>query len=324
MTRPSAALAPAPAESLDDMIWLEGGQFRMGSDRHYPEEAPRHPVRVDGFWIDRTPVTNRAFAEFVAATGHVTTAEIAPDPRDYPGALPEMCRAGSLVFSPPDHPVDLTDWRNWWEFCFDADWRHPYGPGSDLDGLQDHPVVHVSHADAEAFASWAGKALPTEAEWEYAAWGGLEDAEYAWGDELEPGGRHAANVWQGQFPWQNQCADGFARTSPVGSFPANGFGLYDMIGNVWEWTRDWYRAAHPAAKDKPCCIPVNPRGGPRSDSHDRCDTVAIPRKVVKGGSHLCAPNYCRRYRPAARHPQPIDTSASHIGFRCIRRGPGPA
>jgi formylglycine-generating enzyme required for sulfatase activity len=302
------------------MASLDGGVFQMGSDRHYPEEAPRHAVKVDGFSIDRTLVTNQQFAEFVEATGHVTTAEIAPNPEDYPGALPELCHPGSLVFSPPSYPVDLSDWSQWWEFRLGADWRHPYGPESSIADRMDHPVVHVTHADATAYARWSGKSLPTEAEWEFAAWGGADDCEFTWGDELEPDGRHFANVWQGEFPGQNLRSDGFDRTSPVGSFPPNGFGLLDMIGNVWEWTDDWYRARHPEAKNKPCCIPLNPRGGPKSDSHDRCDGVAIPRKTLKGGSHLCAPNYCRRYRPAARHAQPIDTSASHIGFRCIRRG----
>jgi len=313
---------PIETESSGDMVWLEGGLFHMGSDRHYPEEAPRHPVRVDGFWIDRTPVTNRQFAEFVDVTGHVTTAEIAPDAKDYPGALPEMLKPGSLLFVPTEFPVDTTDWSKWWTFCFGADWRHPLGPDSSNAELMDHPVVHVTHSDAAAYAEWAGKSLPTEAQWEYAAWGGMDDHEYAWGDELEPEGRQMANVWQGEFPWQNHLSDGYERTSPVAIYPANGFGLHDMIGDVWEWTEDWFRARHPAAKDKPCCIPLNPRGGPRSDSHDRCDAIAIPRKVVKGGSHLCAPSYCRRYRPAARHPQPIDSSASHIGFRCIKNGRG--
>jgi sulfatase modifying factor 1 len=317
MTRLAMAARPA---ALDEMVRLEGGRFNMGSDDHYPEEAPRHPVTVDAFWIDRTPVTNRDFASFVEQTGHVTSAEIAPDPRDYPGALPEMCRPASLLFSPPAQPVDLTNWSNWWSFAFGTNWRVPQGLGSDYRDLLDHPVVHVSYSDAEGYAKWAGKVLPSEAEWECAAWGGRDECEFSWGNELEPGGVHHANLWQGLFPWQNLCQDGFARTSPVGSFPANGFGLADMIGNVWEWTSDWYQARHPAAKDKPCCIPVNPRGGAKSSSHDQCGGPPIPRKVVKGGSHLCAPNYCRRYRPAARHPQPIDTSTSHIGFRCIRRG----
>ena len=318
---PHATAAPTISTDLqlDGMVWVDGGQFQMGSDCHYPEEAPRHAVKVDGFWVDRTPVTNRQFAAFVEATGHATTAEIAPDPMDYPGALPELCFPSSLVFSPPNYPVGVSDWSVWWEFHLGADWRHPYGPASSLDDVMDHPVVHVTHADAKAYAHWAGKNLPTEAQWEFAGWGGREDAEFAWGDELEPGGHHCANVWQGQFPWQNLKADGYDRTSPVGSFPANGFGLHDMIGNVWEWTEDWYRACHEGPANKPCCIPVNPRGAPRSGSHDGCGSTVIPRKVVKGGSHLCAPNYCRRYRPAARHPHPVDTSTSHIGFRCIRK-----
>jgi len=311
-------MATAAHHDIGEMLWLEGGEFMMGSNDHYTEEAPRHRVRVNGFWIDPTPVTNRQFAAFAEATRHVTTAEIAPDPRDYPDALPEMCRPGSLLFTPTSGPVDLANWSNWWTFAFEIDWRCPQGTGTRWEELPDDPVVHVSHADALAYAKWAGKRLPTEAEWEYAAWGGREDSEFAWGGELEPGGSHMANVWQGIFPWQNLCSDGYARTSPVGTFPPNGFGLYDMIGNTWEWTDDWFRASHPAASDKPCCVPVNPRGGPKSDSHDRCGGPPIPRKVVKGGSHLCAPNYCRRYRPAARHPQPIDSSTSHIGFRCVR------
>jgi formylglycine-generating enzyme len=315
------ALPPARSGAAD-LVALDGGWFQMGSDDVYAYEedgeGPVRSVRVDPFRIAAHAVTNRQFAEFVEATGHVTFAEIPPNPDDYPGALPELLFPGSLVFSPPDYPVGVSDWSRWWEFRLGADWRHPYGPDSDIAKLLDHPVVHVTHADAAAYAAWAGKSLPTEAQWEFAGWGGTSDQEFAWGDELEPEGRHMANVWQGEFPWQNLQADGYARTSPVGTFPANGFGLHDMIGNVWEWTDDWYRARHPAAKDKPCCIPLNPRGGAKSDSHDRCDTVAIPRKALKGGSHLCAPNYCQRYRPAARHPQPIDTSASHIGFRCVR------
>jgi formylglycine-generating enzyme required for sulfatase activity len=302
------------------MVWIVGGTFRMGSDQHYPEEAPVHRVTVDGFWIDRTPVTNREFRRFVEATGHVTVAERKPDPKDYPGALPEMLKAGSLVFSPPGYPVDLRDWSQWWAFTFGATWRRPYGPKSSIKGLDDHPVVHVANEDAEAYAAWAGKRLPTEAEWEFAARGGLDGAEYAWGDEFAPEGRQMANTWQGAFPFQNKREDGYERTSPVTAFPPNGYGLHDMIGNVWEWTSDSYTAKHPADAPKACCIPENPRGGREADSYDPCQPqIRIPRKVLKGGSHLCAPNYCRRYRPAARHAQPVDTSSSHIGFRCVSR-----
>jgi formylglycine-generating enzyme len=303
------------------MVRVAGGTFRMGSDRHYPEEAPVHHVHVDGFWIDRTPITNRQFRAFVEATGYVTFAETAPDPRDYPGALPHMLKAGSLVFAPPSRRViDLRDWSQWWTFKFGASWRHPYGPGSSIRGLEDHPVVHIAHKDAEAYAEWAGKNLPTEAEWEFAARGGLDGAEFAWGDEFTPEGRHMANTWQGRFPTEHRTADGYKRTSPAGAFPANGYGVYDMIGNVWEWTTDWYAPKHEADAPKACCTPKNPRGGLKHQSYDPCQGhLRIPRKVLKGGSHLCAPNYCRRYRPAARHAQPIDTSTSHIGFRCVAR-----
>jgi formylglycine-generating enzyme required for sulfatase activity len=307
------------------MIWIPGGAFRMGSDRHYAEERPVHRVKVDGFWMDQAPVTNQDFRQFVEATGYVTFAEIAPDPKDYPGALPHMLRAGSLVFRPPKRRVDLRDWSQWWSFAFGANWRQPYGPGSSINGLDDHPVVHVAFKDAEAYASWADKELPTEAEWEFAARGGLDGAEFAWGDEFTPGGRHMANTWQGQFPYENLKLDGYERTSPVTAFPPNGFGLHDMIGNVWEWTTDWFSSTHPADASKPCCIPVNPRGGCEEASYDPCHPqIRIPRKVLKGGSHLCAPNYCRRYRPAARHAEPIDTSTSHVGFRCVVRIPSKA
>jgi sulfatase modifying factor 1 len=314
------ATAERSATTLHDMIAIPGGTFRMGSDKHYPEEAPVHGVTVDEFWMDRTPVTNRQFKEFVRATGYVTFAEIPPDPKDYPGALPHMLKAGSLVFSPPNHPVDLGNFANWWSFKFGANWRRPYGKGSSIRGLDNHPVVHIAYRDAEAYAAWVAKALPTEAEWEYAARGGLDQAEFAWGDGLTPGGRHMANTWQGDFPHQTLASDGYERTSPVDAFPPNSFGLFDMIGNVWEWTTDWYSTKHAGDAPKPCCIPGNPRGGPEAGSYDPCQPqIRIPRKVVKGGSHLCAPNYCRRYRPAARHPQPVDTSMSHVGFRCIIR-----
>jgi formylglycine-generating enzyme len=304
----------------EGMIWIAGGSYRMGSDRHYPEEAPVHTVKVSGFWIDPTPVTNAQFRAFVNATGHVTVAERTPDPHDYPGALPKMLRAGSLVFRAPEHAVDLSNWANWWVFKFGANWRRPYGPRSAITGLDDYPVVHVAYQDAIAYAAWAGKELPTEAEWEFAARGGLDGADYAWGDEFMPAGRHMANTWQGTFPHRNLAEDGFIRTSPVMAFPANGYGVYDMIGNVWEWTTDWYAARHAADPAKPCCIPLNPRGGAETGSYDPCQPqIRIARKVLKGGSHLCAPNYCRRYRPAARHAQPVDTSTCHIGFRCIVR-----
>lgn len=305
------------------MIRIEGGTFLMGSDIAYPEEAPAHRVTVDGFWIDPYLVTNAQFRQFVRDTGHVTFAEKAPDPRDYPGALPEMLYAGSLVFSPPDQPVDTSDFSRWWRFLKGADWRHPYGPDSSIHGLDDHPVVHVAYSDALAFATWAGKELATEAEWEFAARGGLEGKPFAWGDELTPGGRHMANTWQGNFPNENLAEDGYARTSPIGAYPPNGYGLYDMIGNVWEWTADWWSAKHRADASKACCIPKNPRGGRIEDSFDPAmPQIRIPRKVLKGGSHLCAPNYCRRYRPAARHAEPVDTSTSHLGFRCILRETG--
>lgn len=302
------------------MIHLAGGEFAMGSERFYPEEAPVRRVRVDPFWIDETPVTNAQFAEFVAATGYVTFAETAPDPKDYPGMLPEMAQAGSAVFEMTGGPVD-TRIPSWWDFRFGASWRAPTGPGSSFEEIADHPVVHIAYADAEAYAAWAGKALPTEAEWEFAARGGLDGADYAWGDELAPEGKMMANYWQGLFPFANQLADGYLRTSPVRSFPANGYGLYDMIANVWEWTTDWFAQPKVERKVKgSCCVPANPRGGTRGESIVSTDPSRVPRKVMKGGSHLCAPNYCQRYRPAARYAQPIDTTTSHVGFRCIRRG----
>jgi sulfatase modifying factor 1 len=291
---------------------LEGGVFQMGSAAFYPEEAPVRAVRVGAFWIDERPVTNADFARFVEATGYRTFAQIPPDPKEYPGMAPELAVAGSLVFTPQAH--------GWWDFAPDADWRRPLGPGSSIEGLEDHPVVHVVYEDARAYARWAGKDLPTEAEWEFAARGGLEGADYAWGDELAPEGRMLANYWQGEFPGQNLELDGWYRTSPVGAFPANGHGLFDMIGNVWEWTRDWY-AAPKAGPKSPCCAVDNPRGPRKDESFDPATPqIRIPRKVLKGGSHLCAESYCRRYRPAARHPQPIDTSTSHVGFRCVVRG----
>lgn len=306
------------AAMTGDMIRLPGGTFRMGSDRHYPEEAPAHAVRVGAFWIDATAVTNAQFDAFVAATGYVTLAERPANAADYPGADPARLVPSSAVFEPPPGPVDLSDHRQWWRYVAGANWRHPRGPGSGLDRAWDHPVVHVAYEDAQAYATWAGKALPTEAEWEYAARGGLHAAQYAWGDEWMPDGVPLANTWQGAFPWQNTCEDGYLWTAPVRAFPPNGHGLFEMTGNVWEWTADFYRDFDRAMK--PCCTLDNPRGGERDASIDPATPhLHIPRRVTKGGSYLCAPNYCRRYRPAARMAQPVDTSTCHLGFRCIVR-----
>jgi len=300
------------------MVLIHGGTFRMGSDNHYPEEAPAHNVTVESFWIDQYTVTNAKFSRFVEETGYVTSAERAPNAADYPGALPEMLVAASVMFRRPGFKVDLSNHYNWWTYVAGADWRHPLGPGSSLKGLHKHPVVHVAFEDAEAYARWAGKELPTEAEWEFAARGGLEGAEFTWGDEFMPGEKHMANSWQGDFPNENLLEDGFEWTAPVGSYPANGYGLYDMAGNVWEWTTDWYQEHNKIQQT--CCGSFNPRGSKREGSFDPCQPdIEIPRKVMKGGSFLCAPNYCKRYRPAARMAQPVDTSTCHLGFRCIVR-----
>jgi formylglycine-generating enzyme required for sulfatase activity len=320
---------PEPqAASHPQMIWIAGGRFRMGSDQHYAEEAPARDVLVDGFWMDIHPVTNRQFGRFVRESGWVTVAETAPDPQLYPGALPEMLTPASLVFTPTDGPVPLHDPNRWWRYLPGADWRHPAGPDSNLAGLWDHPVVHVAWRDVEAYARWAGKSLPTEAEWEFAARGGLEGVEYAWGETFRPDGAAMANTWEGEFPHLSTKPGGAFRTSAVGSYPPNGYGLCDMIGNVWEWTRDWWATAPAEARTaarSPCCAPRNPRGGRRDESYDpRLPEIRIPRKVLKGGSHLCAASYCRRYRPAARHAHPVDTSTSHVGFRCVRRPAQPA
>jgi len=305
------------------MVRVPGGTFLMGSDDFYPEERPVHRVSIDGFWMDEHPVTNAQFRRFVKATGYVTVAERPLDPVNYPGADPSLLVPGSLVFRKTSGPVNLRDFRNWWTYTPGASWRRPEGPGSNLGGRERHPVVHVAYEDAEAYARWAGKDLPTESEWEFAARGGLEGATYAWGDEFAPKGKMLANTWQGQFPWQNLKTDRYEGTSPVKAFPPNGYGLYDATGNVWEWTSDYFSTRHPDEATKPCCVPRNPR----VDSPERSYAVGqpgahIPRKVIKGGSHLCAPNYCLRYRPAARQGETIDTSTSHIGFRCITRGPG--
>ena len=293
------------------MAWIPGGEFLMGSEDFYPEERPVRRARVDGFWMDEHPVTIGEFRRFVKATGHVTWAEIAPDPEQYPDALPELMVPGSLVFIGTAGPVNLSDYRAWWSWMPGADWRHPEGPESTVHGRESHPVTHVAHGDAVAYAAWAGKQLPTEAEWERAARGGLEGALFCWGDELAPRGRLMANTWQGEFPWQNLRTGRFQRTSPVGRFPANGYDLYDMAGNVWEWAADDFEPPGNGGVQSPCRGPDGPRA------------AADPaRRVIKGGSHLCAPSYCLRYRPAARQGEAIDTTTGHIGFRCILRETG--
>jgi sulfatase modifying factor 1 len=316
--RPSTNDAESGTSLHESMVWIPGGAFTMGSDKHYPEEAPVHEAIVNGFWIDKYTVTNEQFEHFIEATGYITSAERSPNPESYPGAKPEMLQPASVVFVKPAQRVDLRNHYNWWSYVPGANWRHPEGPASSIEGREQHPVVHIAYEDAEAYAKWSGKELPTESEWEFAARGGLQGAPYAWGEVFAPDGNQMANTWQGEFPWQNLLVDGFERTAPVGQFPANGYGLYDMIGNVWEWTTDWYAAHHPAAK--PCCGGTIHKGSEQDESYDpRTPNVRIPRKVIKGGSFLCAPNYCRRFRPAARMAQPVDTSTCHVGIRLIVR-----
>ncbi len=297
------------------MLLVPARTFVMGSDRHYPEERPARRVAVRSFLLDIGPVTNAQFTAFVAATGYETLAQRAPLAADYPAADPSRLQPGSSVFVPPTRACG--DPADWWLYRFGADWRHPAGAGSSIAGRDEHPVVHVAYQDAQAFAAWTGKRLPTEAEWELAARGGLEREPFAWGAELEPGGNVLANYWRGRFPYERWSVGGYDRTSPVGLFPPNALGFLDMIGNVWEWTQDWYACNEP--NSAPCCVLDNPRGATESASLEPGDVVRpLGRKVLKGGSHLCAENYCQRYRPAARHAQTIDTSASHIGFRCAR------
>jgi formylglycine-generating enzyme len=317
----------SPPGQPPGMRWISPGEFTMGTDdpRSMANERPAHRVRVAGFWMDEHDVTNAEFRRFVEATGYVTTAEKAPDweemKKQFPPGTPRPAdlksEPGSLVFTPTDHPVPLDDLSQWWRWVPGADWRHPDGPASDIDGKDDYPVVQVSWDDAAAYAKWAGKRLPTEAEWEYAARGGLEGKRYSWGDEFRPGGRWMANTYQGSFPVEDAGDDGFAGRSPVGSFPPNAYGLYDMAGNVWQWCGDLYRAdANEQCAAKGCC--ENPPG-PRDcwDPTDPSGYAAAPRRVIKGGSFLCNPAYCESYRPSARRGTPPDTGTSHIGFRCV-------
>jgi sulfatase modifying factor 1 len=314
----SVAFRRPSTAGADDLVRINGGAFAMGSDHHYPEEAPVREILVGDFSISRTTVTNASYAAFVAATGYVTVAERPLDPADFPGAPRENLVPGAMVFVGTTHPVDLRHLSQWWRWTPGASWRHPEGPGSDLAGREHHPVVSVAYEDAETYARWAGLSLPTEAQWEFAARGGTRGATYTWGDEPERAGQRLANYWHGQFPWR--AVNGYGATTAVGSFPPNGYGLFDMSGNVWELTQDWY--VEQRWSDSPaCCMPRDPRGGTAEDSFDPAQPqFRLPRKVVKGGSFLCADNYCLRYRPAARRPQMVDTGMSHIGFRCVAAG----
>jgi formylglycine-generating enzyme required for sulfatase activity len=288
---------------LTELVELAGGSFRMGSTQFYPEEVPEHTVTVAAIAVERHPVNNAQFAEFVAATGYLTVAEQTMDPALYPGVSPGDLAPGALVFRPTSGPVDLRDWRQWWTWVPGANWRHPFGPDSSIDDRLEHPVVQIAYPDAAAYAEWAGRRLPTEAEWEYAARAGATTT-YSWGSDVTPAGRLMANTWQGRFPYLNEGACGWVGTSPVGTFPPNAFGLVDMIGNVWEWTTTEYSAHHRLDGKKGCCTPT------------RSADPAV-NQTLKGGSHLCAPEYCHRYRPAARSPQSQDSATTHIGFRCV-------
>jgi sulfatase modifying factor 1 len=301
-------------------VRVPGGTYRVGSDDHYAEEAPVRSVDVDEFWMDAYAVTNREYAEFVAATRYVTVAERPLDPAAFPGAPAENLLPGSMVFTGTSGPVDLRHLSQWWTWTPGASWHKPLGPGSSLRRLADHPVVQVAYEDAEAYCAWAGATLPTEAQWEVAARGGLDGTTYTWGEEPEQPGELLANYWHGDFPWRPE--PGYGRTAPVGSFPPNGYGLHDMAGNVWEWTSEWYvvpSLADPVDEVHGCCAP--PRDPTAEDSLDPAQPqFRVPRRVIKGGSFLCADSYCLRYRPAARRPQSVDTGMSHLGFRCVRPG----
>lgn len=306
---------PAPGPAPEGTVWIPGGTFWMGCDDcDMPDAQPVHLVSVDGFWMDKTPVTNSQFAAFVKATGYVTAAERKPDPSNYPGVDPSNLVAGSAVFVPPPSDVALDDLSQWWKYVAGASWKHPEGPGSDIDSRSDHPVVHIAWEDAVAYANWAGKRLPTEAEFEFAARGGLDRNPYAWGNELKPGGKWVANIWQGRFPSENLNEDGYLRTSPVMAFPSNAFGLYDVGGNVWQWCADWYRPDYFAVLASQGAA-HNPQGP--ADSYDPQEP-GIRKRVQKGGSFLCSDRYCSRYLAGSRGRGAVDSGGSNTGFRCVK------
>jgi len=321
-TKPNSGKPPGPAP--EGMVWIPGGEFSMGSDDPtvslcggndaMPDARPIHRVYVDGFWMDKTEVSNAQFEAFVKATGYVTIAELTPKAEDFPGAPPENLVAGSVVFSPPDSPVPLNNHMQWWAYVKGANWRHPAGKGSDLQGRENYPVVHVAYPDAEAYAKWAGKRLPSEAEWEFAARGGLSGQLYAWGDELKPGGKWAANIFEGKFPINDTGEDGFKGLAPVAQYPPNAYGLYDVAGNVWEWCTDWYRPdtyTHDAAQG----VARNPQGP--ADSFDPSEP-GTKKRVHRGGSFLCTDQYCTRYMVGTRGKGEVDTGTNHLGFRCVQ------
>lgn len=315
----AAILRDAPAGTPPEgMVWIPGGHFLMGSeDPMFADARPVHRVAVDGFWMDTTEVTNKAYATFVKATGYVTVAERPPNPADYPGAPPELLVPGSIVFTAPPTAVPLNNSLRWWRYVPGADWRHPEGPQSTLDGRADHPVVHIAYDDAVAYASWMGNRLPTEAEWEHAARGQHDGQTFVWGNEAMPEGTHPANIHQGSFPHHNTAADGYVATSPVRAFPANDYALFGMSGNVWEWTSDWYRPDTYARRVAASAgvTPRNPSGP--GDSVDPSEPGVVKR-VQKGGSFLCTDEYCGRYRPAGRGKGAPDSGANHLGFRTVR------
>jgi formylglycine-generating enzyme len=305
---------PAGDGPAAGMMRLDGGTFTMGDDEERPEERSAHEVTVSPFWIDRHEVTNAQFAAFVAATGYVTVAEQGLDPRQYPGLPPELLAPGGMVFKEPERADLRGNVTQWWSYVAGAEWRLPAGPESSIEGLDNHPVVQIAHADALAYAEWLGRDLPTEAEWEFAARGGLQGATYSWADSYDPLGGWLANTWQGSFPVADEALDGHHGTAPVGCFEPNGYGLFDMAGNVWEYARDFYLPGHyPEPAEDP--------EGPSASLSARMSPTGMPRVTVKGGSWLCAPDFCLRYRPAARQPQEPDLGSNHIGFRTVLRDP---